>query len=1135
MLTVTESITTSRFGTGYDELLSFTPDVNNVNSKNFYIFQLPFGVLLLILVAFCGTLIWQYFNSSSFVKLYPQFSKLQRFKLVLWCLQLISSVSCLIVLFVVLKPCILWNGTLFTGLVTGKVDFDWKYQLSWLDNLNDLWIFLGWGVFPSMFVYLFEITPIGPYAPRTPIHLHHFTVILTVLYGIKAFISTYDATWIQMGIVLYFHIILEIPIWIALLSYRLDWKNSSTYLGLATIFEAGLRLTLWITSFLIYAKLCWLRFTYTPWEIIWRIAYPIICIMLVFAQVLTIQIHYQLYCRSVMKKKQLLSSKSEIEPRNGAMKTKKEAHSAISYEWLKDFLLSSIYSLKNKVSSTSIKTDIEEKDKKELELAAFYPIDNLEAGESFQFQQYRNKKDIIEAEQLNTDSFCTAAVSQDYAFPSFAINDTPYYSSQLAVSDLTIDMMKSTDELLRKNSDSLLVQPFPFPSLAPENEREHEENDDTVGMEDDEEEMEDIGFDEENVTPIDNTIIKRKVHFVEDGFRSPPNEYSEKEDEETVTVPSSPDPLLRPARRNRRNQGNTSNSNSFHELISRSLSSVSSDTWLTGSSSSKSATSSSASSFITFDSFFHPSSTTSIEKEERTTTVKEGKKPGERTKTRTFFFGIKSNTLTYWLLYSLFIPFFILLFGSNMFTSEQGYYSEVSKGQRIAVIGGGISGLSTVWSLSKHPQNFPLIDLYEKQDVLGGAAQAFYYNDPTGKESQRFIDEGFSQFNNHYANFLSLLNHLNVSSTLNYVYWNAIFPNITSVEEKIKAVKKNSATQSLKEEGDGSGEEGEGRRRNRKRNEEEVLKEENSGELLTLARSLYSNSTISTYVKEINRFNQLLEIIIETWTEEQLMTTTLGDFMKQYDFSNGFIYRYMPICLQLYVASSVDSFNIPIVLFYYMENIFKACLTLSSAQGRHLTNGTTNYIESLTKDIMKGDNVFIHLNTSITAIRIQNPKSLTSKGTVMLLTSHGEWKEYDQIVFATFRKSIHSIYNHPLSMICPENDYLMPKETCSSLYNTILDDHDVGTSLYSVVHSDTDFMNRVFHRLQDDEGCWNYQHYNFYSLMDYESEETESTTDTDTDSSNSGSKSDLNKDAILMNTQSLNSIHIQLPYTKMNQ
>jgi|TARA_B110000263_G_scaffold249714_1_gene268224 predicted NAD/FAD-binding protein len=76
----------------------------------------------------------------------------------------------------------------------------------------------------------------------------------------------------------------------------------------------------------------------------------------------------------------------------------------------------------------------------------------------------------------------------------------------------------------------------------------------------------------------------------------------------------------------------------------------------------------------------------------------------------------------------------------------------------IAIIGGGISGISAAWELSKSHHN---ITIFEKEPKIGGHSNTFEYKDEYGKVWP--IDTGFIVFNDwNYPLFQNFLHELNV-------------------------------------------------------------------------------------------------------------------------------------------------------------------------------------------------------------------------------------------------------------------------------------------------------------------------------------------------------------------------------------
>jgi predicted NAD/FAD-binding protein len=86
-------------------------------------------------------------------------------------------------------------------------------------------------------------------------------------------------------------------------------------------------------------------------------------------------------------------------------------------------------------------------------------------------------------------------------------------------------------------------------------------------------------------------------------------------------------------------------------------------------------------------------------------------------------------------------------------------HPDLAHNRRIAVIGGGIAGLSAAWLLSRRHE----VTLYEKEDWLGGHAHTV---DVETERGPLAVDTGFIVYNQaNYPNFVRLLDQLNVAST----------------------------------------------------------------------------------------------------------------------------------------------------------------------------------------------------------------------------------------------------------------------------------------------------------------------------------------------------------------------------------
>ena len=77
---------------------------------------------------------------------------------------------------------------------------------------------------------------------------------------------------------------------------------------------------------------------------------------------------------------------------------------------------------------------------------------------------------------------------------------------------------------------------------------------------------------------------------------------------------------------------------------------------------------------------------------------------------------------------------------------------------RIAVVGGGVAGLSAAWLLGQRHE----VTLFEADDRLGGHAHTVK---APGRKAPVAVDTGFIVYNEpNYPNFTALLKHLGVES-----------------------------------------------------------------------------------------------------------------------------------------------------------------------------------------------------------------------------------------------------------------------------------------------------------------------------------------------------------------------------------
>lgn len=80
---------------------------------------------------------------------------------------------------------------------------------------------------------------------------------------------------------------------------------------------------------------------------------------------------------------------------------------------------------------------------------------------------------------------------------------------------------------------------------------------------------------------------------------------------------------------------------------------------------------------------------------------------------------------------------------------------------KVAVIGGGVAGVSAVWALNEHSNHE--VHLFESNDYVGGHTNTVLFQKPDDQSKSVMTDTGFIVFNKvTYPNFLAFLHHLQI-------------------------------------------------------------------------------------------------------------------------------------------------------------------------------------------------------------------------------------------------------------------------------------------------------------------------------------------------------------------------------------
>jgi uncharacterized protein len=260
---------------------------------------------------------------------------------------------------------------------------------------------------------------------------------------------------------------------------------------------------------------------------------------------------------------------------------------------------------------------------------------------------------------------------------------------------------------------------------------------------------------------------------------------------------------------------------------------------------------------------------------------------------------------------------------------------------KIAIIGTGISGLTTAHLLSKKYD----ITVFEANDYIGGHTATVDVQVPSGKYA---IDTGFIVFNNWtYDNFIKLMTTLKVA-------W-----------------KDSSMSFSVKSQASGL--------------------EYNGTSLNSLfaQRSNFFRPSFYRMVKDIMRFNKESHQVLESPTNENL-----GAYLKKRNYSDEFKMNYIiPMGAAIWSASVEQMDLFPIE---YFVRFFKNHGMLSVNERpvwKVIYNGSRSYLNPLIDSFRNQ----IHLNSEvIQVVRTENDVKMTVKQNNKLIDY-----SFDEVVFAS--------------------------------------------------------------------------------------------------------------------------------------
>lgn len=258
---------------------------------------------------------------------------------------------------------------------------------------------------------------------------------------------------------------------------------------------------------------------------------------------------------------------------------------------------------------------------------------------------------------------------------------------------------------------------------------------------------------------------------------------------------------------------------------------------------------------------------------------------------------------------------------------------------KIAIIGSGISSLSSAYLLSKQHE----VHVFESAERIGGHTATIDINHQ-GKDYA--IDTGFIVYNDRtYPNFIKLMEQLGVKSQ------------DTSMGFSVSCEKTG-----LEYSGAGL------------------------NTLFAQRRQLLSLKHWRM-LKDILNFNKRVQ---QDLANKQLSPTqTLGDYLKQHNYSQRFIEHYIvPMCSAIWSATLDDVHDFPILFFArFFKNHGLLSIT-DRPQWKVLIGGSRQYLEPITEEFK--DN--IRTNTEIQSVTRHADK-------VEIEFSDNSKQQFDQVVF----------------------------------------------------------------------------------------------------------------------------------------
>ena len=269
---------------------------------------------------------------------------------------------------------------------------------------------------------------------------------------------------------------------------------------------------------------------------------------------------------------------------------------------------------------------------------------------------------------------------------------------------------------------------------------------------------------------------------------------------------------------------------------------------------------------------------------------------------------------------------------------------------KIAIIGSGISGLTSAYLLDKHHN----ITLFEKNDYFGGHTHTHSLSDG---EREFNVDSGFIVYNeNTYPNFIKLLSMLNVESQ------------VSSMGFSVK-----SSNRDFEYSG-------------------------NSLSAIFTQKSNIFNPKFIGMIRSIIRFNKISQLDMHSID----ITMTLDEYLKQKNFSKFFINHYIiPMAASIWSTSPNMILEMPAYFFISFFKNHGLLKIVDRPQWWVIKNGSKQYV----KKIIANLNGTLLLNTKIKSVKRKDGKAH--------MNFNDKTEIFDKVIFATHSDQSLSILDDP--------------------------------------------------------------------------------------------------------------------------